>query len=62
MQLARMIGIIIDFGFPAIVIGGLMYHWFHSWTAVWIWEIILVIIAFKVAFTAAGKPDPSGGH
>ena len=60
MDLARLIGIIIVFGAPAIIGGGLVFHWFHSWPVVWIYEILLVLLALRLAFNAAGKSKPSG--
>lgn len=59
MDLARMIGIIIVFGAPAIIGGGLFYHLFHSWVVVWIYEILLVLLALRTAYNAAGKSAPS---
>jgi hypothetical protein len=61
MDLARFLGILVVFGVPAIIGGGLVYHLFHSWIVVWIFEAILVFVAFKTAYAAAGKA-PAGGH
>lgn len=58
MDIARFLGILIVFGVPAIWIGGLFYHWFHSWVAVWIWEIVLIIIALNVALKATRNSAP----
>jgi hypothetical protein len=55
-----MLGILVVFGVPGIILGGLTYHWFHSWAAVLVWEIIMVIIAAGTAYNAAGKSGPSG--
>ncbi len=60
MQIARMLGILVVFGIPGIIVGGLTYHLFNSWAAVLVWEIILVIIALGTAYNAAGKRGPSG--
>ncbi len=60
MDLARLIGIIIVFGAPAIIGGGLVFHWFHSWPVVWIYEILLILLALRTAHNAAGKSPPSG--
>jgi len=60
MDLARFIGIIIVFGVPAIIGGGLFHHLFHSWVVVWIYEILLVLLALRIACNAAGKCAPSG--
>jgi hypothetical protein len=45
MDLARLIGIIIVFGAPAIIGGGLVYHLLHSWLAVWLYEALLILVA-----------------
>lgn len=55
MDLARMIGIMIVFGAPAIIGGGLVFDLFHSWVVVWIYEILLVGLAIRTAYNAAGK-------
>jgi len=60
MDLARLIGIIIVFGVPAIIGGGLFHHLFHSWVAVWLYEAVLVFVAIRTAYSAAGKSAPSG--
>jgi len=57
-----MIGIIIDFGVPAIMLGGLVMHVTHSWAAVWVFEVVLTIVAVCTAFKVAGKPDPYAEH
>jgi hypothetical protein len=59
MDLARFIGIVIVFGAPAIIGGGLVFHLFHNWVAVWIYELLLILLAFRTAFNAAGKSAPS---
>lgn len=62
MDLARLIGIIIVFGVPAIIGGGLFHHLFHSWVVVWIYEILLALLALRTACNAAGKcASGSGG-
>ena len=62
MDLARFIGITIVFGVPAIIGGGLVFHLFHSWLAVWIYEILLALLALRTACNAAGKcASGSGG-
>jgi hypothetical protein len=60
MDLARLIGIMVVFGVPGIIGGGLIYHLFHSWPVVWIYEILLVLFAFRTAYNTAGKSPPSG--
>jgi cyanate permease len=58
MDIARFLGILIVFGVPGIWFGGLVYDWFHNWVVVWIWEIILVIIAVNVALKATRNAAP----
>jgi len=59
MQLARLIGILVVFGVPAIMGGGLMYHLFHSFVAVWVFEALLIAVAMKISCKACCKPAPS---
>ena len=59
MQLARLIGILVVFGVPAIIGGGLMMHVFHSYVAVWIYEALLIAFAIRTACKACCKPAPS---
>jgi len=59
MQIARMIGIMVVFGAPAIIGGGLVHHLLHSWLAVWLYEALLIFVAVTTAIKAAGKPAPS---
>ena len=58
MQIFRLFGILVVFGVPGIIIGGLTYHLFHSWFAVVVFEIILIIVAFKTAIGATCKCSP----
>jgi len=55
MDIFRMMGIIIVFGAPAIIVGGLAFHLFHSWFAVALVEAALVLTAVTTAYKAAGK-------
>lgn len=55
MDLARMLGIMVVFGVPAIIGGGLVYHLFESWWVVGIWEALVVYMAGSTAYKAAGK-------
>ena len=59
MDLARFLGILVVFGVPAIIGGGLVYHLLHSWLAVLLYEALLILVAVTTAIKAAGKPAPS---
>lgn len=59
MDLARLIGILVVFGVPAIIGGGLTYHLLESWIAVALWEALVVFGAGTTAYKAAGKSAPS---
>jgi hypothetical protein len=59
MDLARMLGIMIVFGAPAIIGGGLVYDLLDSWLAVWLYEALLILVAVTTATKAAGKPAPT---
>ena len=45
MTVARKLGIFVFFGVPAIIGGGIMYAIFHDMMAVWIYEVILLLVA-----------------
>ena len=45
MDVSRKLGILVFFGVPAIIGGGIMYAMFGSYIPVFIWEILLVFIA-----------------
>ena len=45
MDVSRKLGILVFFGVPAIIGGGIVYALFDSYTAMWIWQILLVFIA-----------------
>ena len=45
MTVARKLGILIFFGVPAIIGGGIVYAIFHDMMAVWIYQVILLLIA-----------------
>ena len=45
MDVSRKLGIVVFFGVPAIIGGGIVYAMFHSYIPVFIWEILLVFIA-----------------
>lgn len=59
MDFARMVGIMIVFGAPAIIGGGLVYHLLENWFAVAIFEALLILGAATTAYKAAGKSAPS---
>ena len=46
MSIGRKLGILVFFGVPAIIGGGITYHIFHgNYTPVFIYETILLMIA-----------------
>ena len=45
MDVSRKLGILVFFGVPAIIGGGIVYAIFGSYTPMWIYEILLVFIA-----------------
>lgn len=50
MNWAWIMGMIILTGVPAIVGGGLFWHFFEKWTAVIVWEVLLLfIMSFVIA-------------
>jgi len=55
MDIARMMGIMIVFGVPAIIGGGLVFHLFESWVVVWFYELALIAVAGGTAYFVAGK-------
>ena len=45
MSVGRKLGILVFFGVPAIIGGGITYAIFHgNWAPVWIYEIILLSV------------------
>jgi hypothetical protein len=48
MDISRKLGILVYTAVPAIVGGGIVYHFFHSWTQVIIYEILLILGALGV--------------
>ncbi len=62
MQIFRLFGILVVFGAPGIILGGLTYHLFHSWVAVVVFEIVLIIVALKTAIGATCKCLPGNRH
>jgi hypothetical protein len=59
MQLARLIGILVVFGVPAIIGGGIIYGFFHSFAAVWIYEALLLVLAIITVRKSCFKPAPT---
>jgi hypothetical protein len=59
MDLARLLGIMIVFGVPAIIGGGLVMHLLHSWLAVWLYEALLIFTAVRTAVRATSKSAPT---
>ena len=45
MDVSRKLGILVFFGVPAIIGGGIMYAMFGSYVPVFIWEVLLIFIA-----------------
>jgi hypothetical protein len=45
MTVARKLGILVFFGVPAIIGGGIVYAIIHDMTAVWVYEVILLLVA-----------------
>ena len=45
MDIPRKLGVLIYTAVPAIVGGGIVYHFFESFTQVIIWEVLLVLAA-----------------
>ncbi len=48
MDIPRKLGIMIYTAVPAIVGGGIVYHFFGSWTQVIIYEVMLVLAALGI--------------
>jgi len=48
MDFPRKLGILIYTAVPAIIGGGIVYHFFHSFTQVIIFEILLVLAAIGI--------------
>ncbi len=45
MNMSRRLGILVFCMVPAIIGGGILYHFFHSYTPVVIWETLVIIFA-----------------
>ena len=57
MNWAWRFGIIVLSGVPAIVGGGLFWHFFEKWTAVIVWEVILFFL-LSIVISRGDKADP----
>jgi hypothetical protein len=44
MEWAWRFGILVLGGVPAIIGGGLFWHFFENWTSVVVWEIVLLFL------------------
>ena len=45
MDVSRKLGILVFFGVPAIIGGGIVYAMFNSYVPVFVWEVLLVFVA-----------------
>ena len=45
MSISRKLGILIFFMVPAVIGGGVVFHLFHNYTPVVIYEMVLLLIA-----------------
>ncbi|UCE55615.1 MAG: hypothetical protein JSV31_09260 [Desulfobacterales bacterium] len=45
MDVSRKLGILVFFGVPAIIGGGIVYAIFHSYIPVFVFEILLIFVA-----------------
>jgi hypothetical protein len=45
MDVSRKLGILVFLGVPAIIGGGIIYAMFGSYIPVFIWEVLLILIA-----------------
>lgn len=59
MNWAWRFGMLILTGVPAIVGGGLVWYFFEKWTAVVIWEIVLLFI---MSFIISKGDKQTGAH
>lgn len=58
MNWAWIMGMMILTAVPAIVGGGLFWHFFEKWTAVIIWQVVLLcIMSFLIAKGAGAKSE-----
>ncbi len=45
MNVSRRLGILVFFAVPAIIGGGILYGFFHSYVPVFVYEILLILVA-----------------
>ena len=45
MDISRKLGILVFFGVPAIIGGGIVYHFFESYLSVFVYEFFLYLLA-----------------
>ena len=45
MDISRRLGTLVFFGVPAIIGGGIVYAIFGSFTPMWIYEVLLMLVA-----------------
>lgn len=45
MDISRKLGILVVFGVPAIIGGGIVYAGYHSYVPVFIYETLLILVA-----------------
>ncbi|SMC19134.1 hypothetical protein SAMN02746041_00617 [Desulfacinum hydrothermale DSM 13146] len=55
------IGMLVVGGVPAIIGGGLFWHLFEKWTAVIVWEIVLLFI-LSLIISKGDKRGQEAGH
>ncbi|MBC7357696.1 hypothetical protein SAMN02745206_00554 [Desulfacinum infernum DSM 9756] len=55
------IGMLVVGGVPAIIGGGLFWHLFEKWTAVIVWEIVLLFL-LSVIIAKGDKRGQEAGH
>lgn len=45
MNISRRLGILVFFAVPAIIGGGIIYDYFHSYVPVFVYETLLILVA-----------------
>ena len=49
MNISRRLGILVFFAVPAIIGGGIIYDYFHSYVPVFVYETLLILVAGGIA-------------